>query len=85
MGVIRRVTVRDRAEVVARRAATYVTRLDNALGVASRRAIRSSSTIRSLFASAKVEDRALPSGIKSTVITFMTELPNNEMQRTKLG
>jgi hypothetical protein len=55
---------------VATRAAEYAARLRIALAMASKRAARSSPTVRALFASAVVEDVALNRGIKSTAIIF---------------
>lgn len=70
MGVIRRVSARDRPERLAARAAENVARLREALAIASKRAVRSSPTVRALFASAVVEDVALEHGFKSTAIVF---------------
>ena len=68
--MIRRVSARDRPERLEARAAENVARVRGALAMASKRAARSSPTVRALFASAVVEDVALKHGSKSTAIIF---------------
>ena len=70
MSYLKRITARERPERIARRAAQCAARLKEVLAIASRRAARSSPTVRALYASATVV--GVPPGpeIRSGVISF---------------
>ena len=70
MGIIRRVTSRDRPERLAEAAARCEQRLTTALGIACKRASRSRRTIRLLLATATVEGFAQPGRNRAGVIRF---------------
>jgi hypothetical protein len=74
MSYIKRIASRERPDRIARRAADCAVRLKSALALATRRASRSSATVRALFASATVVGRPRGQRIKAGVISF-TEPP----------
>jgi len=65
----KRITTRDRPERIARLSLEYRGLVERALRIASRRAGRSSVTIRGLLKSARVGD-STKEGFKSSTITF---------------
>ncbi len=72
MGIIRRITSRDRPDALAVRAQQCAARLTDAVAIARRRARRSTVEIQAALDSAKVEGLS-PSGTsKTAVVTFYT-------------
>jgi hypothetical protein len=67
---LKKITKRDKPEVLASAERTYGALLFDALDLARRRAARSSRTIQDLYASATVEGRASKANIKASVISF---------------
>lgn len=70
MSTFRKITPRDKPDVLAKHAASHEALLKHALRIATSRASRSNATIRALFASATVEGLARKLNVKAATISF---------------
>ena len=70
MSMFRKITKRDKPDVIAAQAARYELHLKAAVSLASARARRSNETIRALFASATVEGLGSKLNVKAGTVSF---------------
>jgi hypothetical protein len=70
MGIIRRITARDKPEELAVRAQRCAARLTDAVAIALRRARRNTAGIQPALASARVEGFSRSGTTKTAVVTF---------------